>query len=375
MDLKSLKPQDVVDGVKDLLGLSSNKVVGVDIGLSSIKVAEMSKSGDSYKLTNYASIALPEGVLIEDEVQKEDELVEAMTTVFEEIGIKGKNICLGLFGPNTVMRKLQLAGGDADEIEDQVLWEAEQYLPFPVEESNLDHYVVGENSGGGVDVIVAGVRRDVLLTFKEITEKAQGKVKIIDLTPLAISNIFEHVMLDEIYSDENEEGGDRSWLLLDVGAQKTECIIYKDSMPIFTKEIPIGGSMVTEEIQRQLGVNFEEAEDLKVTTDENGNLPEEVAQIVKEINESFFNEIKKTIDFYSSSTSDDSLVECYVTGGSVQLPGILEGLTDALGIDVSVFNPFRAIDYDTKNIDEDELNEIAYKGVVALGLGMRELSS
>jgi len=375
MDLKSLKPQDVVDGVKDLLGLSSNKVVGVDIGLSSIKVAEMSKSGDSYKLTNYASIALPEGVLIEDEVQKEDELVEAMTTVFEEIGIKGKNICLGLFGPNTVMRKLQLAGGDPDEIEDQVLWEAEQYLPFPVEESNLDHYVVGENSGGGVDVIVAGVRRDVLLTFKEITEKAQGKVKIIDLTPLAISNIFEHVMLDEIYSDENEEGGDRSWLLLDVGAQKTECIIYKDSMPIFTKEIPIGGSMVTEEIQRQLGVNFEEAEDLKVTTDENGNLPEEVAQIVKEINESFFNEIKKTIDFYSSSTSDDSLVECYVTGGSVQLPGILEGLTDSLGIDVSVFNPFRAIDYDTKNIDEDELNEIAYKGVVALGLGMRELSS
>ena len=375
MDLKSLKPQDVVDGVKDLLGLSSNKVVGVDIGLSSIKVAEMSKSGDSYKLTNYASIPLPEGVLIEDEVQKEDELVEAMTTVFEEIGIKGKNICLGLFGPNTVMRKLQLAGGDPDEIEDQVLWEAEQYLPFPVEESNLDHYVVGENSGGGVDVIVAGVRRDVLLTFKEITEKAQGKVKIIDLTPLAISNIFEHVMLDEIYSDDSEDGGDKSWLLLDVGAQKTECIIYKDSMPIFTKEIPIGGSMVTEEIQRQLGVNFEEAEDLKVTTDENGNLPEEVAQIVKEINESFFNEIKKTIDFYSSSTSDDSLVECYVTGGSVQLPGILEGLTDSLGIDVSVFNPFRAIDYDTKNIDEDELNEIAYKGVVALGLGMRELSS
>lgn len=375
MDLKSLKPQDVVDGVKDLLGLSSNKVVGVDIGLSSIKVAEMSKSGDSYKLTNYASIPLPEGVLIEDEVQKEDELVEAMTTVFEEIGLKGKNICLGLFGPNTVMRKLQLAGGDPDEIEDQVLWEAEQYLPFPVEESNLDHYVVGENSGGGVDVIVAGVRRDVLLTFKEITEKAQGKVKIIDLTPIAISNIFEHVMLDEIYSDESEEGGDKSWLLLDLGAQKTECIIYKDSMPIFTKEIPIGGSMVTEEIQRQLGVNFEEAEDLKVTTDENGNLPEEVSQIVKEINESFFNEIKKTIDFYSSSTSDDSLVECYVTGGSVQLPGILEGLTDALGIDVSVFNPFRAIDYDTKNIDEDELNEIAYKGVVALGLGMRELSS
>jgi type IV pilus assembly protein PilM len=374
MDLKSLKPQDVVDGVKDLLGLSSKKVVGVDIGLSSIKMAEVQGSGDAYKLVNYVTVPLPEASLIEDEIQKEDEIVAALEEGFDQIGIKDKNVCLGLFGPNTVMRKLQLAGGNEEEIEDQVLWEAEQYLPFPVEESNLGHYTVGENEGGGVDVIVAAARKDVLLNFKDMIEKAQAKVKIIDLTPLAISNVFEFAMIDEIAKASDEEQV-QSWLILDIGAQKTECVIYKDGMPIFTKEIPIGGSMVTEEIQRQLGVNFSEAEDLKVNVDENGNLPEEVSSIVSEINQTFFNEIKKTLDFYVNSTSDDSLVECYVTGGSIQLPGILDGLTDLLGIDVSVLNPFRAFDYDSKNIDEEELSEIAYHGVVALGLGMREFDS
>jgi len=372
MDLKSIKPQDVVDGVKDLLGLSSKKVVGVDIGLSSVKIAEVHGNGDQYKLVNFVSIPLPESALIEDEIQKEEELQAALEQAFEEIGASSKNVCLGLFGPNTVVRKLQLAGGSADEIEDQVLWEAEQYLPFPVEESNLGHYVVGENEGGGVDVIVAAVRKDVLLNFRDLIEKAQSKVKIVDLTPLAISNVFEFSMIDVIAQDEDDEQV-KSWLILDIGAQKTECVIYKSGMPIFTKEIPIGGAMVTEEIQRQLGVNFSEAEDLKTNTDENGNLPEEVSEIAKEINETFFNEIKKTIDFYVNSTSDDSIVECYVTGGSIQLPGILDGLSDLLGIDVSVLNPFRAFEYDEKNIDESELNEIAYHGVVALGLAMREL--
>ncbi|EQC52591.1 type IV pilus assembly protein PilM [Bacteriovorax sp. DB6_IX] len=372
MDLKSVKPQDVVDGVKDLLGLSSKKVIGLDIGLSSVKIAEVASSGDTFKLLKYASIPLPDTVLIEDEIQKEEELLSAIEEAFNEIGAKNPSVCLGLFGPNTVVRKLQLAGGDEEEIEDQVLWEAEQYLPFPVEESNLGHYVVGENEGGGVDVIVAAVRKDVLMNFRDIVDKAQGKIKIVDLTPLAISNVFEYTMVDEIANDEEDEFV-KSWLILDIGAQKTECVIYKGGMPIFTKEIPVGGAMVTEEIQRQLGVNFSEAEDLKTNTDDSGNLPEEVSEIVKEINETFFNEIKKTIDFYVNSTSDDSIAECYVTGGSIQLPGLLDGLSDLLGVDVSVLNPFRAFEYDDKKIDEDDLSKIAYHGVVALGLAMREL--
>ena len=120
------------------------------------------------------------------------------------------------------------------------------------------------------------------------------------------------------------------------------------------------------------GVNFEEAEDLKTTLDGDGNLPEEVVTIVESINETFYSEIKKTIDFYVSSTSDDTMCACYVTGGSVQLPGLLEGLTDLLGVDVSVINMFRSFEYDESKFSESDLNDIAYRGVVAIGLAMRQ---
>lgn len=369
MDLKSIKPQDVISMTRRLLGMSGNRIVGIDIGFSSVKLAELEKSGDTLRLVNYIAKPLPQFCLVEDEVQDEEALIEAITQGLDELNMSDKNVTIGLWGPNTVVRKLQVAGGTHEEIEDQVYWESEQYLPFAIEECSLDFFEVGENIGGGVDVIVAAAKNNVLFSFKDIAEKAGGLVKFVDVVPVALSNLFEISMQDEI--DEAEQGS--SWLLLDIGAQKAECVIYKDEMPVFTKSIQIGGSMITEEIQRQLGVNFEEAEDLKVTVDESGNLPEEVAGIVNDINQTFYDEIKKTVDFYINSTSDDSLVACYATGGTVQIPGLLEGITEALGIDVSVINPFRALEYDEDKFDEEILSEIAYKGVVALGLAMRQL--
>lgn len=368
MDLKSLKVQDIFDALKELAGAKSENVVGIDIGLSAVKVAEMSVNGDSIKLEKYASVKLPEASFIEDEIQKSGDIVDALNEALKKAGIKEKNACLGLFGPNTIVRKLSLAGGSDEEVEDQVLWEAEQYLPFPVEDSNLDHFIVRENEGGGVDTVVAAVRNDVLINFSEIISDAGLKFKIADISTLAMSNIFEYVMGDEI--DENENS---SHAILDFGAQTTKCIIYKHGMPIFTKEITVGGAAVTEEIQRQLGVNYYEAEDLKTSSDEETGLPEEVAQIANDVSDSIILEVKKTIDFYVNSTSDDTLQNCYVTGGTIRLPSLLENLSDSLGLNVSVLNPFRVIEY-SKSFSEDELNEIAYCGMTAMGLGIRKVN-
>lgn len=220
--------------------------------------------------------------------------------------------------------------------------------------------------GGGVDVLVCAARKDILLNFKELIENTGLKVKIIDLNVTAVINIFELVMGERL------EDPDQSWMILDLGAQTTSFIIYKGGKVQFVKEMNIGGVMITEEIQRQMGVNYEEAEDLKTHGDENGNLPEEILEIIDDVVESFFSEIKKTIDFYISSTSDESLVGCLLTGGGALVPGLIEGLEALLGVDVSVLNPFEAIEYDEKNIREEMINEIAYRGVCAIGFGMRE---
>lgn len=362
VDVKSLV-ENLVEQAKDSLGMGPSSLVGVDIGLSAVKVAEITGSGKSLVLSAFAIEPLPEGALIEDEVQKPEEIQKAIDKAFKKAKIANKNVCICLSGPNTVAKKLQLAGGTREELEDQVTWEAEQYLPFNIEESTVAFHIVGKNEGGGMDIIVAAARNDVISNFKSLVEP-QYKTKVIDLGILAITNVFELIMGREL-----EDSMD-SWLIIDIGAQFTQFVIYKNKMVMFTKEMNIGGVMITEEIQRQMGVNYYEAEDLKINGDESGNLPEEILEIIDDVVESFFAEIKKTIDFYISSTSDESLIGCYITGGGASIPGLIEGLSDLLGLEVHLLNPFDVIKCDTKKVKED-LDTIAYRGLAAIGCAMR----
>ncbi|MAW07468.1 MAG: hypothetical protein CME61_04210 [Halobacteriovoraceae bacterium] len=356
----------IVNTIKSALNLGDKSVIGVDIGLSQVKVAELKKSGSTFKLTGYASVDLPEGALIEDDIQLPDEISEAFAVALTRLKSGIDNYCLGLSGPNTVARRLQLAGGTDEEIDDQVSWEAEQYLPFDAEDSTISFFKFGENDGGGVDVLVAAARSDIIEMFKELVDKDnKKKVKIVDLGVTACTNVFDHVLGEKINNKEN------SYILLDIGAQKTHFIIYRNGAIFFAKEINIGGVMITEEIQRQMGVNYQEAENLKIYGDNNGNLPEDIVEIIEDVSESFYAELKKTIDFYISSTSDDTLSDIYVTGGAAQTPGLVEGISEALDRPVNLLNPFERISFDKKKFNEDELNEIAFRGVIALGLGMR----
>lgn len=353
---------------RDSFKVGPSNLFGIDIGLSGVKVAEITKKGlDGHKLVRFASIPLPEGSLIEDEIQKPEEIKQAILDAISEAGISTPNACLGLFGPNTISRKLQLAGGNYDEIADQVNWEAEQYIPFPIEESKLSFHILGENEGGGVEVIVAAARADVVENFKQLVETANVRVRIVDLSILALTNLFE-VIKAELITDAMS-----SWIIIDFGAQKTNFLIYKNNMVIFSKEILLGGVSITEEIQRQMGVNYSEAEDLKIQGDENGNLPEEILEIIDDVLESFYLEIKKTLDFYVSSTSDESIRSCFLTGGSSRIPGLIDGIEALFSVEVEILNPFDHITYSDSDFDEDDINSIVYTGAVALGLALREI--
>jgi type IV pilus assembly protein PilM len=366
----ALSSKDVfkfVDVLKDVFSFQKKTLFGLDIGMSSVKVSYLDcrHKDNNFTLLKYASVALPEGAIIEDEIQKPEEIISAIEKALSKAGIGTKFCAMGISGPSTVARRLQLAGGSDEEVEDQVLWESEQYLPFDIEDSKVSYQVLGENDGGGIDVVVAAAKNDVVFGFKELVDECELKPKIMDLGILALVNVFEIVESQLIAESQD------SFLILDIGAQKTSFVIYKNGMITFNKEVNIGGVVITEEIQRQLGVNYYEAEELKIVGDEKGNLPEEVVEIIDEMMEAFFTEIKKTLDFYISSTSDESLSLCFITGGSAQLPGVTEGLSNLLGVEVELLNPFKVISYKEKNFPEGVINDIAFRGVVALGLGMR----
>ena len=358
-----------VDSIKDRLKMGPTNVVGIDIGASAVKVAEMTKLSDgSYKLIRFGLLPLPEAAIIEDEFQKEDEIFEVLTQALKRAGITTCIFALGLSGPNTMARKLQLAGGDMAEIEDQVMWEVEQYVPFGLEQSSVSFHVIGENEGGGVDVFVGVAKNSLIERYKDLIERTKLKVKIIDINVIAMTNLFEFVLSEQLSSRQ------ASHIFIDFGAQKTQFVIYRRGTIAFAKEMSIGGGVITEEVQRQLGVNFSDAEDLKIMGDENGNLPEEILDIIDGVLEIFIGEIKKTLDFYVTATSDESFAGGFVTGGGALVPGLLEGLEEVLGVRFSLLNPFSRLKYDKKKFGEEQIEIIASRGIVALGLAMRTLA-
>jgi type IV pilus assembly protein PilM len=367
-----LSSKNFLENIKEMIEnafyVGPKGIVGVDIGLSAIKMAEVTLQSDgSYKIMRYASVNLPEGAIIEDEIQKEDEILSAMQKCLKMLRSNNKFACVGISGPNTILKRLQLAGGSVDEIEDQAVWEAEQYLPFPIDDGNISFSLLGENQGGGVDVVIGAAKKTIIHSFKDIVERSNLKVKIVDLCAAATINVFENVM-----SKEDIAAG-KAWILLDMGAQKTHFMIYKNGTLVFFKEINIGGITITEEIQRQMGVNFSEAESLKIFGDGSGNIPEEIVEIINQVLDSFFEELKKTIDFWVSSTSEEVFDGCIITGGGAQVPGLLENLKELLDTDVQVLNPFNTMSFNSSNIPEEKMNEIAFKGICAIGLAMRSL--
>lgn len=367
MDSKNIV-NSIKDKISDLFYVGPKGIIGIDIGLSAIKFAEVSRLSDgSFKLESYASVPLPEGTIIEDEIQKEDEILQALQQGLKELGSSNKFVCVGLSGPNTLIKRLQLAGGSDEEIEDQVSWEAEQYLPFPIDEGNISFSLIGENQGGGVDVIIGAAKKSIVQTFKEIVERANVKVKIVDLTAAATLNVVEASMGGEV------QARGKTWMLMDLGAQKTHFMIYKNGVLVFFKEINIGGLTITEEIQRQMAVNYNEAESLKIYGDGNGNIPEEIVEIINQVLDTFFAELKKTIDFWISSTSEEQFDGCIITGGGALIPGFADALQELIETEVKVLNPFSAISYNKNNITDEMIDDIAHKGVCAIGLAMRSL--
>jgi type IV pilus assembly protein PilM len=366
LDQKSIGDK-IKDYFEEKFYVGPKGIIGIDFGMSAIKMAEVQHTSEGYKVNKYVSIDLPEGSIIEDEIHKEDEVIHCLQQGLKELNTSNKWACISLSGPNTILKRLQLPGGTYEEIEDSIYWEIEQYLPFPVDEANISFSIVGENQGGGVDVLIGAAKKSLVSTFKELVERVGLKVKIVDLGVTAVMNVFE------IAASESLSNMAATWILMDLGAQKSELMIYKKNILVFNKEISIGGLTITEEIQRQMGVNFLEAESLKIHGDGSGNVPEEILNIINQVLDSFFADLKKSLDFWTSTSSEEVFDGCFLTGGTSQVPGIVEALQEVLGTEVQVMNPFSKFTYNQKNISEEMITDIVYRGVCAIGLAMREV--
>lgn len=354
--------------VQELLQKITNKstgAIGLDIGSSGIKVCELAKSGSQYHMLGFGFAPMPEGTIIDDEVHKKDQLIMAINAALKQSETKSKNVCFGLGSQNTVVKKMQAPFGTKQEIEDHINWESEQFIPFGHENAIISVHTLDTKNKEGVDVIMVAAKQEQVENYDNMLTSAGLKVKIIDLQIIALLNVFELS-----YKEELKEFN-KGTILIDLGASSTKILVYKEGIPIFTKTIAIGGANVTEEIQKTVGLSFDEAEDLKLMRDDQGNPPEEISNVIKNIADKIIVYIKDAVSFYTSHSSPEKVSRCLITGGNLQLPGIVEGVASATGLSVEILDPLKKIKIKSKVITPEMVEQITYVGAVPIGLAIR----
>jgi type IV pilus assembly protein PilM len=358
----------LTDQLKDLItkltSATSKQLIGLDIGVSSVKVAVMSGGGKKFQIDSFASIDLAEAVIIEDEIQKKEDVVNAIVQAVNNLKTKTRSCCLGISGPNTMTKRLQVPEGTKEEMEDHITWESEQYIPFGVDDSEVAHQILGENEGGGSEALLVAARTDMIESYQEVAKEAKLMVKVVELKCIALSNIFE-----AMYAESMEELNEAGAILIDFGAQTTQVVVYRQGGPLLTKELNIGSGLITEEIQRQMGVSYDEAEDLKMNGDDSGNIPEEIVPIIDHHNKNLIEEIKKIVGYYVQPGTE-RVEKIFITGGALHTLGLSEMLGSETNTEVIAMNPLESFAV-AKGIAEEQLETLSTSGVIALGLALR----
>ena len=341
--------------------------VGLDISTSGVRLVELSRSDrGEYTLECYASEPLPRGAITDGNIDNIDNVADAVRRVWRKSGTSARAVVLGMPSGAVITRKILLRGGlTEDEMEAQVESEASQYIPFALDEVNLDFDVIGPAPGSGddVEIMIAAARREKVEDRVAVAEAAGLKPVVMDIDMHAARSAIARVM------STMSGGGDRGQVvaLFRIGAQTANFSVLVDRQPVYEREQPIGGNQLTQDIVRAYGMSFEEAE-LKKRA---GGLPADYEpNVMVPFMESIAQELTRAIQFFFTSSQYTRVDHIFLAGGTAVLPGLDEMVANRTRVKTSVVNTFRGMRLSSK-VREAQLQQDEPAYLVACGLAMR----
>lgn len=346
-----------------LFGLGAKPVIGLDIGSSSIKLVEAEKKRSGWVVRSFTSIALPEDSIVDGEIVNHAAVVEAIKNLIKESSTRATLVSTSVAGSSVIIKHIAIPKTSPKELEDQVYWEAEQYIPFDMKDISLDYEVVQEDMGDGkMDILLVAAKKDFIEKRLAPVKECGLNPQVLDVDVLALANIFW---------ENYEMTPDNAVVLVDVGASLTKINIVSQSTTIFTRDVAVGGKNLTQEIQNKLGISFQEAEVLKIDACTTGQIPEEVLPLVNAISENISLEIRRSLDFYAASPVQLPITAVFLSGGASRLPGLSNMLAEILGLPIDYLNPFSKVACSGKQFNEEFLTAISSSAAVPLGLALR----
>jgi len=348
-----------------LFGKKKETLLGVDISSSSVKLLELSKSGDKYRVESYAVEPLPANSVVEKNINDEEVVGEIVKKVVNKSRTGTRLAAVAVAGSAVITKTIQMnAGLNDQELEDQISVEADQYIPYPLDEVAIDFEVLGESETNSeqVDVLLAACRRENVEKREDSLEIGGLTTRVVDVEAYAIERAFE--LIRPQLDDADEE---LTVAIVDVGSTMTTLSVLVDSKTIYTREQLFGGKQLTEEIQRRYGLSMEEAGLAK----KQGGLPDDYErEVLEPFKEAVVQQVARSLQFFFSSSQYNE-VDCVVLAGGVASTADIASLVqDKVGIKTIIANPFAEMTLGAK-VNASALSNDAPSLMIACGLAMR----
>jgi len=342
-----------------------NAVLGIDISTAAVKLLELSKVGARYRVESYAVAPLPQDAVIDKNIANVDIIGDAIKIAVKQSGTKLKQASVAVAG-SAVMTKIitMPASLVGDDMEEQIMVEADQYVPYSLDEVNLDFEVQGENENNPemVNVLLAASRRENVDDRVDALTRAGLKARVVDVEAFAMENAFK-LLADQL--PDSIEG--QTVAIADIGATMATLNVLHDCRTVYTREQGFGGKQLTEEIQRRYGLSYEEAGLAK----RHGGLPDNyTTDVLEPFKRAMVQQIARSLQFFVSSSANRGIDSIILAGGCASIPGIAKLAEQSLGVPAYVANPFINMALSTR-VKPQTLSNDAPAMMIACGLALR----
>ena len=344
---------------------SARSLTGVDIGADSIKAVALRYDGRRYHLKACDTMPLPPECIVDGAINNFPRVTEALKAFVDDRF--SRRVALGISGHSVIIKRISLPEMSQAELDASILWEAEQYIPFDIKEVYIGCQILDPHAGQGqMDVLLCAVKRDIVNDYLHVAREA-------GLDPVAVSVNTQALEQAYFLSQPEEVSKSLTVALVDVGASMTSVAILVDGRQAFSRDIGMGGSLLTEGIQRRFSVSWEEAKDFHENEDDvdiSDLTREQVLVETKRVAGTLATEIQRSIEFYKATSVGEIIRYVYITGGMGQSEELRRVLERRLEVPVQLMNPFQGIEVDPVKFDVAALTAHRAKFAVAIGLAL-----
>jgi type IV pilus assembly protein PilM len=343
-------------------------IVGLDIGSSSVKAVECAVRNKRVELLHVGVAPIPPEAIVQGAFLNSGAITEAIREAIDSAGIKTRQVATAVSGHSVIVKKISLPSMTREELEESIRWEAEQYIPFDINEVNLDFQILqGAEMEGQMDVLLVAAKKDLIDDYVHVITDAGLQPAVIDVAAFAVENAFEanyDVKNDDVVA------------LVNIGSQVVNINIVANGVPAFTRDISTGGAAYTEEIQKALSVSWDEAERMKIGGKGEGEaqevVPQEVEEAMRNVTDTVLGEIGRSLDFFAATAAESRIGKVFLSGGGARVSGLDAAFQSKTNLPVERMNPLSRVTAASR-LDEEFLNEIAPSLGVGVGLALRRM--